>query len=369
MEAVDQVMVFGRYVNIVKSEDNQYLRNVAKWLGVVTICRNKPILKFKLDIRQRVLEAVKTPTINVFITILTILISIACESILYKPQNPFIQSLLDLCRELSMVSSVTHASKNYILLAFRKVSMKDKDCHNFRFIDRHSDQLSLKSQKNSNLPSAIIIDKSFLVQLNVQQINQIRQLVLKAIVDSVKTVTKPVLERSVKNAILTTRLLCKKDLVNEGDEKNFEKAAQAMVKNLAGNLALVTCKEPLRSQITQKLAANLWEFSGENQKMYEMIRKSIPEKNLNLACEMVYRRVIYDAMDQIGSDKKIRACLDERRSSKNSGKVYFDVEEREKLKGLPKAVREKLQETAPFLGEIYSESSKKIGTNNYIDGA
>jgi CCR4-NOT transcription complex subunit 1 len=367
MEVVDQIMMFGRYVNIQSSEDNQYLRNVAKWLGAVTICRNKPILKFKLDIRQRVLEALKTPTINAFVTILTILISIACDSMLYRPQNPFIQSLLDLCRELNMVSSVTPASKNYILLAFKKVQMKDKDCYSFGFIDKHSDLLSLRNQKNNHYPETIILDRNALIQMSDKEITDIKNIVMKAIISSVKTVTKPVLERSVKNAILTTRLLCKKDLAQEPDANKFEKAAQAMVTNLAGNLALVTCKEPLRSQITQKLHNLLTEYAEGNERLYEKIRRSIPEKNLNLACEMVYRRVILNAMEQIGSDEKIRTCLTERSNYKNSGRVYIDTEEMEKLGNLPKLARQTLQQTSPYLGEIYLESSKKIGISNYVE--
>lgn len=367
MEAVDQIMRFGRYVDIQTSEDNQFLRNVAKWLGLMTICRNKPILKFKLDIRQRVLEAVKTPTVNSFVTILTILIAMGCESLLFKPHNPYMQSLLDLCRELNMIAPVTTASKNYILMAFKRVQMKDKDCHRFGFIDKHSDAMSLRVQKSNMLPMYIDIDKSLLMPIQDQQLNDIKKMVNKAIVNSVKTVTKPVLERSVKNAILTTRILCKKDLANEPDAKKFEKAAEAMVTNLAGNLALVTCKEPLRSQITQKLNALLWEYTNENRRVYEKIRKSIPEKNLNLACEMVYRRVIYNAKEQIHNDEIIRKCIEERRQAKSAGKVYYDAEEHSQIAVLPEQVKASLQHSGSFLGEIYTQSSSKIGISNYIE--
>ena len=142
MEAVDQIMRFGRYVDITSAEDNQYLRNVAKWLGLMTIYRNKPILKHKLDIRKRVLECLKTPTINSFVTILTILISMGCDSLLFKPHNPYMQSLLDLCRELNMVTPVTPASKNYIIMTFKKVNMKNKDCYQFNYIEKRSDVLT-----------------------------------------------------------------------------------------------------------------------------------------------------------------------------------------------------------------------------------
>ena len=52
-----------------------------------------------------------------------------------------------------------------------------------------------------------------------------------------------VVERSVSIACITTKSIVTKDFAMESDENKMRKAAQLMVANLAGSLALVTCRE------------------------------------------------------------------------------------------------------------------------------
>lgn len=59
----------------------------------------------------------------------------------------------------------------------------------------------------------------------------------------------PVVERSVTIASISSRELVAKDFATEPNEDRMRKAAHLMVQYLAGNLALVTCKEPLRSNM------------------------------------------------------------------------------------------------------------------------
>ncbi len=67
----------------------------------------------------------------------------------------------------------------------------------------------------------------------------------------------PVIERSVTIAGISTRELVTKDYALEVNEEKMRKAAQLMAQNLAGNLAMVTCKEPLRSNMANHLRAIL----------------------------------------------------------------------------------------------------------------
>lgn len=63
----------------------------------------------------------------------------------------------------------------------------------------------------------------------------------------------PVVERSVTIASISSRELVAKDFATEPNEERMRKAAHLMVQYLAGNLALVTCKEPLRSNMATHL--------------------------------------------------------------------------------------------------------------------
>ena len=63
----------------------------------------------------------------------------------------------------------------------------------------------------------------------------------------------PVVDRSVTIALITTRELVLKDFAFDGDEDKILRAADLIVKNLAGSRALVTCREPLKMSLTTNL--------------------------------------------------------------------------------------------------------------------
>ena len=81
----------------------------------------------------------------------------------------------------------------------------------------------------------------------------IRKLVGKAVDDSIVEILPPVVDRSVTIALITTRELVLKDFAHDGDYLRVLKAADLIVQNLAGSLALVTCREPLRMSLTTNL--------------------------------------------------------------------------------------------------------------------
>lgn len=66
-------------------------------------------------------------------------------------------------------------------------------------------------------------------------------------------ILNPVVERSVTIACYTTVELLMKDFALDPDEARMRKAAHLMVSSLAGSLALVTCKDPLRVSLASNL--------------------------------------------------------------------------------------------------------------------
>ena len=67
----------------------------------------------------------------------------------------------------------------------------------------------------------------------------------------------PVVERSVTIAGISTRELVAKDFATEPNEEKLRKASHSMAQKLAGSLALVTCKEPLKSNLGGHLRNSL----------------------------------------------------------------------------------------------------------------
>ena len=83
--------------------------------------------------------------------------------------------------------------------------------------------------------------------------SSIKQLVGEAVDSSIVEILPPVVDRSVTIALITTRELVLKDFAFDGDPEKILKAADLIVKNLAGSLALVTCREPLKMSLTTNL--------------------------------------------------------------------------------------------------------------------
>jgi CCR4-NOT transcription complex subunit 1 len=71
-------------------------------------------------------------------------------------------------------------------------------------------------------------------------------IVAQALENAIKEIITPVISRSVTIALITTKEIALKDFAFESDEKKFSKGTHLILQNLAGSLALVTCREPLK---------------------------------------------------------------------------------------------------------------------------
>jgi CCR4-NOT transcription complex subunit 1 len=70
---------------------------------------------------------------------------------------------------------------------------------------------------------------------------------------SIVDILGPVVDRSVTIALITTKQLVLKDFAFDGNVNRVREAADQIVQNLAGSLALVTCREPLRISLQNNL--------------------------------------------------------------------------------------------------------------------
>jgi CCR4-NOT transcription complex subunit 1 len=85
-------------------------------------------------------------------------------------------------------------------------------------------------------------------------VDLLKRLVPIAVDRAIREIIQPaVVDRSVSIACITTKAIVTKDFAMEADENKMHKASQLMVANLAGSLALVTCREPLHASISSHL--------------------------------------------------------------------------------------------------------------------
>jgi CCR4-NOT transcription complex subunit 1 len=76
-----------------------------------------------------------------------------------------------------------------------------------------------------------------------------------------------------------------KDFATEPDEEKFMKAAHSMVKSLAGSLALVTCREPLRMSMSNNIRGSARQVPGEG--LAEGVILMFVNDNIDVVCKVV----------------------------------------------------------------------------------
>lgn len=137
---------------------------------------------------------------------------------------------------------------------------------------------------------------------------------------AIREIIQPVVERSVTIACITTRELVTKDLAMEPDAKKVSNAAHLMVSNLAGSLALVTCKQPLRVSMGNHLRSLLSQMTSEqSQSLVDQVVSVCPDENLELGCMLIEKAATEKAMRDI--DEALESAI----MARVNEKPFYDM--------------------------------------------
>ncbi|GAA5929761.1 CCR4-NOT core subunit CDC39 [Sporobolomyces koalae] len=154
--------------------------------------------------------------------------------------------------------------------------------------------------------------------------NSLRRLVCVAIDRAIREIIAPVVERSVTIAGISTRELTMKDFAMEGDESKMGTAAHLMVQNLAGSLALVTCKEPLRLSMVTHIRNLLLQNGFTDENIPEQAILVLAAENLDLACSVVEKVAMEKAVMEV-DDGLSPAYLSRRSHRERSREAFWDT--------------------------------------------
>ncbi|GAA6061543.1 hypothetical protein JCM10212_002750 [Sporobolomyces blumeae] len=154
--------------------------------------------------------------------------------------------------------------------------------------------------------------------------NALRRLVCVAIDRAIREIIAPVVERSVTIAGISTRELTMKDFAMEGDETKMGTAAHLMVQNLAGSLALVTCKEPLRLSMVTHMRNLLLQNGFTDDNLPEQAILVLAGENLDLACSVVEKVAMEKAVMEV-DDGLAPAYLSRRSHRERSREAFWDT--------------------------------------------
>ena len=186
-----------------------------------------------------------------------------------------------------------------------------------------------------------------------------------ALTAAVREIVSPVVERSVTIACMTARELVLKDFAVEPDGARLRKAAHLMVSSLAGSLALVTCREPLKASVATQLRALLQQAGavppgdGAAAQALEHAVQTAAADNLELGCSLIEQAATERAVREM--DEQLAPAAAARREHREkhgpAGPPFFDPAY---LQGrfpgaLPESLRPRPGHLAPGPQRIYDD--------------
>ncbi len=323
------------------SVERGHLKNIGNWLGLLTLAKDKPIKHKNIYFRDLLLEAFDTQRLVVVIPFTCKVLTQGASSTVFKPPNPWLMDIIALLMELYHFADLKLNLKFEIEVLCKELKMDPKNLEPSTMVrDRPIqiegelaaapsipdgldmfEDLSLaginRTGRNERLsPTAIM---SGLPQLEnrikyppSQEPEAVRTIVNEAFTQAVEEIIAPVVERSITIASISSAQLIQKDFACEIDDEKIRSAARQMVKALAGSLALVTCKEPLRMSISNYIRRPRADVSDQG--LSEGLTIMCVNDNLDMACAFVEQAAEERSVAEI--ERFLEPDLEERRRHK-----------------------------------------------------
>ncbi|KAJ7582498.1 Not1-domain-containing protein [Mycena floridula] len=337
------------------------LKNIGSWLGSITLARDRPIKHRNLAFKELLLEGCDSGRTQVAITFICKVLSGCADSKVFRPPNPWLMAVMSLLAELYHYGELKINFKFEIEVLCKTLNvdldtleasnlMRNRpmaeplggpglpeyvtDIDSLPIGDVYSnvaahlnDSQVLGLGPSSPADSqravgahveAILLALSAHVHISPQlsplHMNPAFKRVVQNAVDrAVREIILPVVERSVTIAGISTRELVTKDFATEPNEERLRKSGHMMAQKLAGSLALVTCKEPLKSNLAQHLRHFMGEHGFAEQEQVIMI---LVQDNLEVACSAIEKAAMERAVAEV--DDAFASSYEARRRHRES---------------------------------------------------
>ena len=339
------------------------LKNLGMWLGRLTLARNKPLLYRDVDLKGLLIDGYERGWLIAVVPFAAKVLDGTKGSAVFVPTNPWLTRLLSLlaelyhladlklnlkfeievlCKNLSIDLKSVEASS--LLPSMKKPQLESNPDFNTKTAATTSSISPATPVKGAPVPSvapvtplknqpkeeSTIPNLAAYVHINAslqlfQQQPSLKRLVPLAVDRAIREIIQPVVERSVTIACMSCKELVTKDFAMEPDDKRMQKAAHMMVSNLAGSLALVTCKDPLRVAIGNQLRQLIMQGTPTREDM-QLVEQAVlvcASENLEIGCMLIEKAATEKAMRDI--DEQMESALSVRREGKKNNTPFFDM--------------------------------------------
>ena len=310
------------------ANERKYLKNLSIWLGSLTLARDKPIKHKNVAFLDLLMEGFTMQKLVLVIPFTCNVLAQGARSQLFKPPNPWVVEIIAGLMELYKEGDIKLNQKFEIEVLFREFGLNEDSIppsmnvrgrrHYEEDIGGASlpdglesfDELSLgglnRAPRNPRFDAdemtSTLPDLSTLLHFppasgSAANQSRLRQIVQEAVRRAIVEIVAPVVERSVTIATIATTALVHKDFTTEADEDRVRDAAQQMVKQLSGSLALVTSKEPLKMSMTNYI--RMAQADLPEQSFAEGSILMCVNDNLDIACSIVESQAEERSMPEI----------------------------------------------------------------------
>lgn len=340
------------YVSIVKmmsaestinsATERSHLKNLGGWLGSLTLAQDKPIKHRNIYFVDLLVEGFETQRLILVIPFTCKVLAQGANSMVFMPPNPWLMEIVQVLLELYHFAELKLNLKFEIevlckdlKLDFKKLEpatvirdrpQTDDDMTNISALPEGLetfDDVSLNGAINRGARERLSAPEIMATLPNLEDVLKypptsgspadqamVKNIIYRAFDQAIQEIIAPVVERSITIASISTAQLIAKDYSLEPDPEKYRTAARQMVKSLAGSLALVTCKEPLRMSISNYIRRPAQDDLPE-QLMPEGAILMCVNDNLDTACSFVEQAAEQRAIPEI--DQVIEGDLEERR--------------------------------------------------------
>ena len=319
-----------------------HLKNLGGWLGSLTIAKDKPVKHKNIYFKELLLEGFDYQRLVVVLPFTCKVLVQGAKSTVFKPPNPWLMDILALLMELYHYADLKLNLKFEIEVLCKDLQLDHKDIEPSTSLQDRPTQADDELANISGLPDGLeAFDELSLGGLNRAVRNErlspttimsslprlesvlkyppaspdeqvmVKEIVYQAFNLAISEIIAPVVERSITIASISTHQLIQKDFAYEQDEEKIRSAARKTVKSLAGSLALVTCKEPLRMSVSNFLRRPPHHLESPEQMLPEGTIMVCVNDNIDLACSFVEQAAEQRSIAEI--DRFIDADLEERR--------------------------------------------------------
>ena len=203
-----------------------------------------------------------------------------------------------------------------------------------------------------------------------------------AVDQSIFEILPPVVDRSVTIALITTRELVLKDFAFDSNSNKILNAANLIVQNLAGSLALVTCREPLKMQLTANLKKTIQTQLSQallpsqldlTEVLLQDLAAQASKDNLDLGCKMIKKAVIRRALAKVREDPQITRAVEIRKRAASQAefrKVYVEDEGlMAQFADLPQQLKPNEEGLSEAQFQVYEDFAHMAKNNNVYAGS